>query len=455
MGRESSAVDVQAIIDAHRLSPFQIFLSLVCFVVAVLDGMDVVVIGSLAPSIRMEWDVSPDRLANLFGAGLVGLAAGALIFGPLADKFGRRSSLVLSVIGVGGATLAGGYSTSFEMLVVMRFIAGIFLGGALPNAITVASEYVPSRIRFTMLTFVSCGFAIGGALGNVIAAQLATGPEGWRHVLILGGALPLLLVPVLLLAVPESVRYLIAKDRGHKQIAKTIRRIAPMASLAGTTFVAPAGHEKGSPVAALFAPDLRRGTMLIWASQFMALLVYYFLSSWLPTVIHSGGVTIRTAVLLAAMIPVGTTVGAVSLGVIMDRFNPYRMLSASLIVATASIIALGQVYTNTFALGVAIFFAGSGIGGTIIGLNAIAASFYPAAVRGTGVSWSLGIGRLGSILGSMMGGFLIALNLGFSGLFTVAALPAFVAALCMAAMSRVPGAIGHKSVIMSRQAIHH
>jgi AAHS family 4-hydroxybenzoate transporter-like MFS transporter len=452
---QDKLIDVQAVIDANRLSTFQIFLAVVCFIVAVLDGIDVGVIGSLAPSIRMEWMVPPDRLSHLFGAGLVGLALGALVFGPLADRFGRRSTLVIAVTGFGGATLACGFANTFGMLVALRFVAGLFLGGALPNAITVASEYVPSRIRFTMLTIVSCGFSIGGALGGVIAAQLATGPEGWRHVLILGGALPLLLLPILLLAVPESVRFLIIKNRGHARIAKTLRRIAPGADLIGATVVAPSGHEKGSPLAALFAFDLRRGTVLIWVSQFMGLLVYYFMSSWLPTVIHSGGVNIRTSVLLTAMIPMGTTVGAIALGILMDRLNAYRVLFVSLLLGTFCIVLIGQVYTHTISLGCAIFGAGFGIGGTIIGLNVIAASFYPAAIRGTGVSWSLGIGRVGSIIGSMVGGVLIVLQLNLQEIFTLIAVPALTAALCMAGMARLAGAAGHKSVVLSRQPVQH
>src|SRR5207244_3338821 len=182
-------------------------------------------IGFIAPAIRAEWNLTPAQLAPLFGAGLAGLMAGAFLFGPLADKFGRKGVLIVCVLFFGLASLASASSTSLWELVILRFLTGLGLGGAMPNSVTLTSEYCPEKRRSFLVTTMFCGFTVGSALGGLALAPLV-GEWGWRSVLMLGGILPLVLLPMMVWQLPESVRYLIMEGKGLNRVAATLKRIA-------------------------------------------------------------------------------------------------------------------------------------------------------------------------------------------------------------------------------------
>src|SRR5260370_5550704 len=194
-------IDVERFIDARGLSHVQVMLLVLCFLVVALDGFDTIAIGCIAPAIRTEWGATPAQLAPLFGAGLFGLMIGAFAFGPLADRLGRRAILAFTVLFFGVASLASAFAPSIGMLILLRFVTGLGLGGALPNAVTLTSEYCPEGRRSSLVMFMICGFPLGSALGGVAAAQLIA-EYGWRSVLVLGGILPLLLAPALWVILP-------------------------------------------------------------------------------------------------------------------------------------------------------------------------------------------------------------------------------------------------------------
>jgi AAHS family 4-hydroxybenzoate transporter-like MFS transporter len=431
----SRIVDVQDVINRYPVSGFQKLVIALCFLVVAIDGFDTAAVGFIAPALRAEWGVTPAQLAPLFGAGLFGLMAGAFVFGPCADRWGRKPVLVVTTAFFGLATLASAFSTSIEMLIVLRFVTGLGLGGAMPAAITLTSEFCPERKRSSLVTLMVCGFTIGSAAAGLAASHIV-GAFGWQGLLVLGGVLPLVLVPVLALLLPESPRYLALRHAPAERIAAVMRRIARDADLSGIGFIG-SGKPKGLPIGQLFQGGLGAGTLLIWTTFFMSLLVFYLLSSWLPLLITAAGFSMKHASLMAATLATGGTLGAILIGRLMDRFDPHAVLAVAYLVAGGFVVLLGSATASPALLVFAIFGAGFGVAGAQVGVNALAASYYPTAARATGVSWANAVGRIGSVLGSMVGGFLLSLGWDLSTVFTVAAAPALLAAAAMFAKARL------------------
>lgn len=280
-----------------------------------------------------------------------------------------------------------------------------------------------------------CGFTIGSASAGLAASSIVSA-FGWPGLLILGGALPILLAPVLMVALPESPRYLASRGGDPERITAVLSRMAPAADLSGAGYVQPV-RAPGSPVGQLFRDGLALGTLLIWTAFFMSLLVFYLLSNWLPLLITTAGFTMKSASLMGATLATGGTVGAILIGRMMDRREPHRVLAASYLLAGGFVILLGNAVGQPVLLVLAIFGAGFGVAGAQVGINALAAGFYPTTSRATGVSWANAVGRTGSVLGSMLGGVLLSFGWDLGTVFAAAAVPAFLAAAAMFAKGRI------------------
>ena len=436
--KDTLSVEVATFIDARPVSAFQIKLLLLCATVLFLDGFDTTAIGYVAPALAKEWYLSRGALGPVFSAGLFGLMIGALLFGPLADRIGRKKIIIFSTLAFGIGTLVTALVNDVNALFVVRLLTGLGLGGAMPNTVALTSEFSPHRRRATMVMGMFVGFSVGAALGGFLAAALI--PHfGWRSVFVVGGAAPLVLAPVLALRLSESVRFLALTGRANARVAELLALIDAKALFAaGTRFVVNEPALKGIPVQHLFRDGRTLATLLLWVVFFMSLLDLYFLSNWLPTVLNDLGASISAAAVIGSMFQVGGVVGTLALGTIIDRFS-FRALALVYFLAVFAVGVIGQLGHSAISVTIAIFVAGFCLVGGQIAANALAAGFYPTSVRATGIGWALGVGRVGSIVGPLVGGVLLSLKWSAGEVFMVAALAALCAALAAFLLGRLAG----------------
>jgi len=445
-GHAAPPIDVVDFIDRQPVGGFQIRLLLTCAAVLFLDGFDTQAMGYVAPALAKEWGLSKAALGPVFSAGLFGLMIGALVFGPLADRVGRKTIIILSTLAFGIGALATAAVQDVTTLLAIRFLTGLGLGGAMPNAIAMTSEFNPQRRRATMVMIMFCGFSVGAALGGMLAAGLIP-YWGWRSVFIVGGIAPLIMVPVLALKLPESVRFLALHGNVPARVAELLGRISPKTAFASDArFVINETHLAGLPVTHLFREGRTATTLLLWVVFFMSLLDLYFLSNWLPTVLNDLGASVSEAVAIGSMLQVGGVVGTFALGSLIDRFS-FRALALVYFGAVFAVGAIGQLSHSAVLVTIAIFAAGFCIVGGQIAANALAAAFYPTSVKATGVGWALGIGRIGSIVGPVVGGVLLEQKWSAAAVFMAAAGAALCAALAAFALSRLATGGGGKSAV--------
>ncbi len=426
-------VDVQSFLDEHPLSNFQWMIAALCFSVVLLDGFDTAAIGYIAPSLVTEWGLTRPQLAPVLSAALFGLAAGALSSGPSADRIGRKTVLVGAVLVFGIGSLAAAFSGTLNTLVVWRFISGLGLGAAMPNAVTLTSEYCPEQRRATLTNAMFCGFPLGAACGGFLAAWMI--PHwGWRSVLVLGGIAPLALAVLLILLLPESVRYMVARNQPVDRIRGVLRRISATASDA-TAFVmtekSPA-PDAGSAIGVVLSGFYLVGSVMLWVAYFMGLVIFYALINWMPILFRDAGLEPRTAALIAALFPLGG-IGALLSGWLMDRFNANKIVAASFLLTAVAVYAIGQAAGSVGVLMIVVFAAGTLMNTAQTSLPTLAAGFYPTQGRATGVAWMLGLGRFGGITGSFLVAELARRHLAFSDIFAIVAIPGLIAAAALVA----------------------
>jgi AAHS family 4-hydroxybenzoate transporter-like MFS transporter len=378
----------------------------------------------------------------VFGAGLLGMLVGSLAFSVLADKIGRRPVLIGATLFFSVCMLVTPWAASLEQLQVLRFITGLGLGAIMPNVMALAGEYSPARRRVTLMMLVSCGFTVGAVVGGLVSAALIPA-FGWRAVFYVGGLAPLVIGLLMLPLLPESMQFLVLRGRRTDKVAQWLRAIDPsVVAGAGSRYLVQEAPQKGGSVLALFHAGRAWTTTLLWLVNFLNLLNLYFLSNWLPTIIKDAGLSTSMAVLAGTVLPIGGTIGTLVMGQMIDRSGFRRVLIPGFLVAAVAIVLIGRPEASLLFLFASILVAGFCIVGGQPAVNALAGSYYPTTLRSTGIGWSLGVGRIGSIVGPVLGGELIRMNWPNSTIFAIAAVPALLSAVMLWLMERPPVAGG-------------
>jgi AAHS family 4-hydroxybenzoate transporter-like MFS transporter len=424
-------VNITSVVDNSRMGAFQWGVFLLCGLCLIMDGFDLQAIGYVAPALVRDWKIPPASMGRVFSAALVGVLIGSLLFSMLADRVGRRPVLIGVTLYFSVLTFMTARVADVNELLLIRFLGGIGLGGIMPNAMALVGEYSSTKTRVRSMMVVSNGFTLGAAFGGPIAAYIIP-HYGWRGVFYFGAIAPLLIATLMFFLLPESLQYLALRGKDKKQIVRWLKRVDPTVQAGpATEYVTPEDKKQGVPIVQLFHDGRALGTAMLWVVNFMNLLNLYFLSNWLPIVVTNAGYSNSIAVNSAAVLQVGGVVGTLVLSSFVHRFGFTTVLTTSFALACVSIAAIGQPYLSLVLLFVAVFLAGFGVPGSQAGLNAFSATYYPTDLRATGVGSGLGIGRIGSIVGPLVGGVLLGRHWAARDLFIAAAIPALISAIVM------------------------
>ena len=470
----NTSVDVIDILDAQKTGRFHVRIVVLCALMLFLDGIDNQGIAYVAPALTQAWHLSKGALAPVFTAGIIGVATGALLTGPLTDRFGRRPTMLATVIWFSLLTIAVTQARDLTDLIVLRFLAGLGLGGLVPMAVVVSSENAPLRSRATMVTLATSGYSLGAASGGQLAAVLVP-LYGWTSVFWVGGIAPLVLLLAMWVWLPESVRLLALRPGTGARIAATLRRINPALEFPpDAQFVNPREQPKPgvrlfqllaenrvTTALALWVTKLRPVqlftdsrvaiTLILWVIFFLNLTVLNLLNSWLPTLVDTTGLPLEQALRIASSFQFGGLVGVISMGMLADRFGFFRVLPIAFLIGGAAVGLVGSVGTSIVLMVAMIAVAGFCNIGCQLTNAAMAASLYPTDIRGTGVNWAHGVARFGSTIGPILGGFMLDQRWPLQDIFLIFAVPLVLASGCVLLLGTVVTR-GQRSDVRDQQA---
>lgn len=431
---QGHSLDAQALINNAPFSRYQWLIAIICFSIVFVDGIDTAAMGFIAPALAQDWGIDRSELGPVMSAALGGMIVGALVSGPMADRFGRKIILALSMLMFGGFTLACAYASNLESLVIFRFLTGIGLGAAMPNTTTLFSEYCPTRMRSFLVTCMFCGYNLGMAIGGFLSSWLIP-TFGWHSLFLLGGWAPLFLMLLVVFVLPESYRFLIVKNYPVEKIKHILQRIVPDQVSDVRNFHIPQENielaNKHNVFGMLFSSKYIKGTLLLWLTYFMGLVMIYLLTSWLPTLMHETGASLERAAFLGGLFQFGGVISALFIGWAMDRFNPNRIIAGFYLAAGLFAIVVGQSLGSPTLLALFILCAGIAVNGAQSAMPVLSARFYPTQCRATGVAWMSGIGRFGAVFGAWIGAVLLGNHWSFTMILSMLIIPASTAAIAI------------------------
>jgi MFS transporter, AAHS family, 4-hydroxybenzoate transporter len=378
-----------------------------CFLVLFLEGYDITAMSYAIPSLTEAWHAKPPQFTAALTAGSVGLLLGAVSAGLLGDRLGRKPVLIGCTMIFGVFSLSTAWSNGLGWLAVLRFLTGLGLGGGIPIAIALATDYAPQRNPRRLVILMSAGISVGNTIGGFIAAQIVR-LSSWEMIFIVGGLLPILVIPFMIVFMPES-------------------------SALRAAHAAESGARRATPFD-LFRHGLALRTSVLWMVNLFNLVGNYFILFWLPSILHAKGLSPSAAILATTMYALGTILGALVTAPIVDRLGVERVIACILCMGALCVLLIGMLDLPFAVLCVVICAAGMGIGGCQHGINSVSGALYPPPIRSTGTGWALALGRVGQIGGPLIGGMLLGLGWTSRDIFLAASGPAFCVAIGMATL---------------------
>ncbi|HWE73875.1 MAG TPA: MFS transporter [Stellaceae bacterium] len=432
---ERGEVEVNAIIRGARLNRFHVLIVALCTTVAVFDGFDTQIIAYVGPMIVSDFHIPFSSLGTLFGTGMVGLTIGALCLPILADLFGRKPLILVATGLFALLSLLTVSVDSFAGLLPLRILTGLGLGAALPNVVALVSEYAPNGMR-VLVNITLGGFGCGALLAGAVSSWLLP-LYGWHAMFYVGGAIPLISMVLLAIWLPESLPFLVLKAAPAERIARLLKKVDPAQSFDPVPrFAVQEKKLTGFTVQHLFKDGRAAMTALLWVAQFMNLLVLLFMLNWTPSLLREAGMSLQGSIWTTVGFSVGGVFGAILVGRLMDLGNPFIVLSMTLFGTACCITLVAHAIGNPTILALAVGITGFGVAGAQNSLNTISGMLYPTAIRSTGVGWSMGMGRIGSIVGPTLGGVLVAAQWDVDMIVNVQAVPALLASICVLCLPR-------------------
>jgi len=439
---KSQTWHVSDIIDQRPMGAFQIWTVILGGLVLVLDGFDAQTINFLIPSIAETTRIPEHGFGPILSASLIGLMIAALTTGPIADRWGRKWPVILSTLSFALFSLLSARANTRSEFLILRFLTGLGLGGAMPNVVALTSEYIPKRLLAVVIPILFVGMPLGGTISG-FAARAMLPVWGWRSVFLLGGLLPLVISLILMVVLPESIQFLAARGKDSPRVVKILAHVAPEFAQghANIALAAPGEKQRGVPVKHLFTDGRTAGTLFLWIPYFMNLLLIYFLTGWLPALLRDAGMSVRAGVTATAFMNFGGVFGCLIEGALLRRWGASVILTCEYVLAGVFIASFALLALPFPVLLMMTFGSGLTIIGAQGGLNALAARFYPISVRSTGVGWALGIGRIGSIVGPLIGGMFLMIGWNTRDMLLFASAIALVAFISILLGDRLSGKV--------------
>ncbi|SPL68873.1 MFS transporter [Acinetobacter stercoris] len=424
-----------AITIDQRFSGYQWLVVILCFCIALFDGFDTQAVAFTGPAIIDAFHLSPKALAPVLTAGIIGMTVGAMCLGMLGDKLGRRKTLMLCIFIFATATFLTGFVTHLDHIFMLRILAGLGMGGATPVLLALAAEYSPKRYKGLVTTGVLLALPAGAMLGGLLAAKIMP-VWGWQSIYFIGGGIPLILLLALLFILPESLEYLRQKPNeiNTKRIQQILNKISGQPIQLKQSHLVQTQEVKieAAKLSVLFQKTMAKTTLGVWGTYFFNWIAWFMLLSWLPTILKQAGLDPIDAPYASVTVNAAFICFAIPLAFYLPKLNTVKILYFMFGCGISIAIALGlmiqsQNWAIIFAL---IALAGFGIGGQQLALNYLVIAVYPAEVRSTATGWAIGMGRLGAIIGSAIGGVVLA-GFGINGYFFALALPLVLALICV------------------------